>query len=303
MSEIDAASTPFATELDLSSVVRRFSSWKNRHEPADNSPGLRELSYEEAARSSRFSHNALRRDLEIAVAAAPADREPETENEVPVQVADGMGVLPIAEAASTRKNPGLPGATSAGRRAGAARLPAAEVRALLRSAVASLAQTKPALARQKHSHTDTQPTFAAALMRASCSEVVATDPAKPLSLETTGVDCQTVPLTLPAADWELIRKRASEANLTIPAYVRQCALEVEKLRALVDHALTTLQTPAAAAHPAQELEEITSPPSPTTPMEANSNGGRALVEPAPEGMLTRIGSLFARRGPRISVTA
>jgi hypothetical protein len=94
MSETDAASTPFATEHGLSSVVRRFSSWKNRHEPADHSPGSHELSYEEAARSSRFSHNALRRDLEIAVAAAPADREPEKENEVPVQVADGMGVLP-----------------------------------------------------------------------------------------------------------------------------------------------------------------------------------------------------------------
>jgi hypothetical protein len=152
---------------------------------------------------------------------------------------------------------------------------------------------------------DAQTTFAAALMRAACSEVVATDSAGALNIETTGVDCQTVPLTLPAADWELIRKRASEANLTITAYVRQCALEVEKLRALVDQALTTLQNSAESTPPATELAEITSPPSllPTTPTEANSNGGRALVEPASEGMLTRIGSLFARRGPRISVTA
>ena len=44
-----------------------------------------------------------------------------------------------------------------------------------------------------------------------------------------------------ASEQALIKARAAEAGLSVSAYLRQCALEVEKLRAQVHHALTLME--------------------------------------------------------------
>jgi hypothetical protein len=48
-------------------------------------------------------------------------------------------------------------------------------------------------------------------------------------------------LRVAASEQALIRARAAEAGLSVSAYLRQCALEVEKLRAQVHHTLARLE--------------------------------------------------------------
>ena len=48
-------------------------------------------------------------------------------------------------------------------------------------------------------------------------------------------------LRVAASEHALIKARAAEAGLSVSAYLRQCALEVEKLRAQVHHTLALLE--------------------------------------------------------------
>ena len=57
----------------------------------------------------------------------------------------------------------------------------------------------------------------------------------------------SVSFRVAVSEQALIKARAAEAGLTVSAYLRQCALEVEKLRAQVHHTLAVIeqgQTPA-----------------------------------------------------------
>jgi len=48
-------------------------------------------------------------------------------------------------------------------------------------------------------------------------------------------------LRVVASEQALIKARAAEAGLSVSAYLRQCALEVEKLRAQVHHTLALIE--------------------------------------------------------------
>jgi hypothetical protein len=52
-------------------------------------------------------------------------------------------------------------------------------------------------------------------------------------------------LRVTASEQALIKARAAEAGLSVSAYLRQCTLEVEKLRAQVHHTLARLEEKAA----------------------------------------------------------
>lgn len=56
----------------------------------------------------------------------------------------------------------------------------------------------------------------------------------------------SVTIRLSEPDCRQLRDRAAEAGLTVSAYLRSCALEVESLRAQVKAALAQLENPAAA---------------------------------------------------------
>jgi|SRR5579862_746403 len=58
----------------------------------------------------------------------------------------------------------------------------------------------------------------------------------------------SVTIRLSEADRQLLHQRAEEAGLTVSAYLRACAFEVESLRAQVKEALAQIQEP----HPAIE---------------------------------------------------
>jgi hypothetical protein len=62
----------------------------------------------------------------------------------------------------------------------------------------------------------------------------------------------------------LIKARADEAQLSTSAYLRQCALEVESLRAQVRETLAKMRTPVVSAIPAQApaLPAVTTPSRP-----------------------------------------
>jgi hypothetical protein len=62
-----------------------------------------------------------------------------------------------------------------------------------------------------------------------------------------------------AGENKLLRKRASENNIAVSAYVRSCVLEVESLRAHVKQLMTELHPPAAP----QPSYSVTEPQTPT----------------------------------------
>lgn len=65
------------------------------------------------------------------------------------------------------------------------------------------------------------------------------------SNELTIADRKTTALSLRISlvEHTLLKKRASEANLSVSSYLRNCVLEVEELRARVDHLLTVKEAP------------------------------------------------------------
>lgn len=70
-----------------------------------------------------------------------------------------------------------------------------------------------------------------------------------------------ISIRLAPAERALIKTRAAEAGISASAYVRQCALEVEQLRAQVRQALIAIErkTPVASTAPASEHAPVQAP--------------------------------------------
>ncbi len=90
-------------------------------------------------------------------------------------------------------------------------------------------------------------------------------------------------LRVAASEQALIKARAAEAGLSVSAYLRQCALEVEKLRAQVHHTLA--------------LIEQRSEPSPARSL----TGGPPT--PPPGGFFARVGQLLFGSPGRLTLRA
>jgi len=90
-------------------------------------------------------------------------------------------------------------------------------------------------------------------------------------------------LRVAASEQALIKARAAEAGLSVSAYLRQCALEVEKLRAQVHHTLALIEQKSEQS-PARNLG---SPPSPIRP----------------DGFFARLGQLFFGSPARVTLRA
>ena len=92
-------------------------------------------------------------------------------------------------------------------------------------------------------------------------------------------------LRVAASEQALIKARAAEAGLSVSAYLRQCALEVEKLRAQVHHTLARIE---------QRSEQ-----SPSRSLTA----GPPTAPPAPGGFFARVGQLLFGSPGRITLRA
>ena len=174
---------------DINAIVSRFQAWAGAQAPTHGMHGVRELTYEEAIRSSR------RRAApeKAAVAAEPA--------------------APVSPAKAKHQPAG---------ESSAAKSAKSKKRASSRHAKSRTCKNKP-LSAAKTQNVAVQP---AAIFRQVLAAQVAPLPAL-------AVECRTTALSLrvSAGEHSLLKARATEANLSVSAYLRSCLFEVEDLRA------------------------------------------------------------------------
>jgi len=180
---------------DINAIVSRFQAWAGAQAPTHGKHAVRELTYEEAIRSSRL-RTAPEKD---AVAAEPA--------------------APVLPAKAKHQ--------SAGERS-AAKPAKSRKRAASRHAKSGTCKNKPLPAAKTPPAAKTQDVAVqpAAIFRQVLAAQVAPVPAL-------AVECRTTALSLrvSAGEHSLLKARATEANLSVSAYLRSCLFEVEDLRA------------------------------------------------------------------------
>lgn len=202
---------------DIEAVLGRFQAWAGVRNAVEAKTGIRELSEEEALRSNRYRwkgahHNATLKetDVDLGGAAEPA----------PERVKAGDGKRDIAKKAIARKG--------AVKRVAATGSETRKGEPALRTASAA------------------KKTKAAPEFRETLAEAVR--PAEVLAVaQSVEVSRQLgISVRLSPAERALIRTRAAEAGISASAYIRQCALEVEQLRAQVRQAIAAMERGGAA---------------------------------------------------------
>lgn len=180
---------------DINAIVSRFQAWAGAQAPAQGKHGVRELTYEEAIRSSRRrtapEKTAVAAEPAAPVLPAEAKHQPAVERSAVKPAKSKKRVASRHVKSRTCKNKPLPAAKTAPttKSKDVAVQPAAIFRQVLAAQVAPV----PALA----------------------------------------VECRTTALSLrvSAGEHSLLKARATEANLSVSAYLRSCLFEMEDLRA------------------------------------------------------------------------
>lgn len=199
---------------NIEAVLGRFQAWAKTRKKSDLGDGVRELSYEEALRSSRFRWQPYADETSVpaktGLAKEPAVRA-RTDN---VPATDDIPERPrpkrvVPAVPGGKKKTAVPSTGKSGARARSAR--EAEFREVLAAHVkAPVKQMEPE----------------AVLARAE-----PVDAGRQVSLS----------VRFAASERALIKTRAAEAGIPVSAYLRQCALEVEQLREQVQLTLAALE--------------------------------------------------------------
>lgn len=199
---------------NIDAVLGRFQTWTSARKKSDLGEGVRELSYEEALRSSQYRWQAY---SDESVKQHLDDNAPD-QGSAAAQSAEPDAISKVA----ARKSIAETGAQTATRKASAKAEPARK-----RAKALPRPETVP------------EPSFRGALVdqiRELKREVGLT------TAEQAEADRQvSLSIRLAASERELVKARAAEAGISVSAYLRQCALEVEQLRAQVQMALATLE--------------------------------------------------------------
>lgn len=209
---------------DIDAVLGRFQAWAASRKPAAKSSyknlpdGVRELSYQEALESSRNRWQARIRS---------SGRE-ESGSEAPATTAELGPPQTSEDAAFPRDKLALSGVPD------------------------TLSGSSAHISEAPH-----KPRFNAVLAEALPAEpdpdaLALVWPVSPKSERQVSMS-----LRVAASEQALIKARAAEAGLSVSAYLRQCALEVEKLRAQVHNTLALLE------HGSQPVRSFTVGPSQT----------------------------------------
>jgi len=177
---------------DINAIVSRFQAWAGAQAPTH---GVRELTYEEAIRSSR------RRTGSEKVAVAAERATPVSPAKAKHQPADERSAVKPAKSKKRASSHHTKSRTCKNKPLPAAKIPPAA----------------------KIQDVAIQP---AAIFRQVLAAQVAPVP-------TLAVECRTTALSLrvSAGEHSLLKARATEANLSVSAYLRSCLFEVEDLRA------------------------------------------------------------------------
>jgi hypothetical protein len=217
-----------ASSEDIDDVLGRFHAWANSRKPANKAEemidGVRELSYEEALQSSRRRWQAQPQTLKTEPPPDPpkqqfgADPDP-----IPIPIEIPKSIAASIEDHNFDEESLAPDTVtlSAGK----------------------LSPAKKAVP---------PPTFGTVLSETVLPENDDPEPLVPRPLDSgplalvwpaAGKPERQVSMSLrvAASEQALIKARAAEAGLSVSAYLRQCALEVEKLRAQVHHTLAMLE--------------------------------------------------------------
>lgn len=200
---------------NIEAVLGRFQAWAGVRNAVEAKAGIRELSDEEALRSSRYRWQGARRDASLKEAGAKLGAT--VTESMPEQVNAGDGKRGAARKVMAKRAPeGKSGARKS---------------EPLRTTPAAKKTTKAA------------PEFREALVEAvRPAEVLASAQPAELSRQV------AISVRLAPAERALMRTRAAEAGIPTSAYIRQCALEVEQLRAQVREAITAMERRGASPH-------------------------------------------------------
>jgi hypothetical protein len=220
----------------LSDVLGRFKAWTAAHGNAEKTayPGARELSYEEALGRFHARHLELRNSRALQDEESANEAAPEVEAAAEVK----MSAIETEPAAARRATSAMTRRPSQRRNPGPSREKtapfdvSAEEAPVFSSRSRPVRKSKPKPSRPvraTHKTPDFQQVLDGAL---STSSHAAVNPDESVWLT----------LRVTAAEQALIQARAAEASLSVSAYLRQCAFEVETLRRQVQRALLEMQT-------------------------------------------------------------
>lgn len=193
---------------NIEAVLGRFQAWAGEQNAVKAKPGVRELTYEEALRSSRYRWPGN-------------DREParkKTEQDAPVAKAGAK-----QPTASARKKTAAAVAREDVER---------EVKKVRSKAAAGSGKS------EAKSAPEPQPEAKPAFREVLSSQVMVAEPA---DISAEAGRQLAISIRLAPAERALIKIRAAEAGLTTSAYIRQCALEVEELRAQVREMIARME--------------------------------------------------------------
>lgn len=203
-------------EIDV--VLGRFQAWAGSPVAVDAKPGIRELSEEEALRSSRYRWKGSERPPSKNAASAASSFE-HSAARLPSELRKGTA----ARKAAAGKN--------------SARRIAKDTVGAVKSRASSKAAHVPN--RENQIAPEFRDVLASAVRPAKAS-LPASLEAQPLE----GVRHVAISVRLDAAERALIKTRAAEAGITTSAYIRQCALEVEQMRAQVQQVIAAMERSA-----------------------------------------------------------
>jgi hypothetical protein len=205
-----------ATE-DIETVLSRFQAWTGSRTPKLAEDGVRELSYEEALETSRYRWKG-REELQLAAKPAPEDplaANTNTEDKLRAE----PGVVPVAP-----PEPSVPQG-------------APEEAPFEDTSEPEFTVIAPESVQETAPQTTVKLVRKASRRRQPFDAVLAQSAGVPGSslARTWGSEERQVSMSLrvAASEQALIKIRAAEAGVSASAYLRQCALEVEILRAQV----------------------------------------------------------------------
>jgi plasmid stability protein len=256
---------------DIDAVLSRFQSWSGSRKTSDPKDGVREVSHEEALQASRYRWQAH----------VPPTRvtEPDEKRDLGKRdLGPEPGVIPIPSPVPLVSPVPTVAAPAVG-----SFLSTLDGDLLAPDTVAfEAAVPEPRIPLAAARKSAVPPEFRAVLAETVLPDAPQTALAK--TRAATGEPERQLSMTLrvAASEQALIKIRAAEAGISASAYLRQCALEVEQLRAQVKLALDIIERNA------------------TLP----SSGGKLSLQQAPVGFFTRVRqAFFGGRSTALSLRA
>lgn len=212
---------------DIDAVLGRFQAWAGSRNAIEAQAEIRELSCEEALRSGRYRWKV-------------ADKPPAKK-----KLGSEPGVTPVASPIVASESGPKAGKMTAAQ-AGDTKHRAAKKVRMRNQALKTAPEAKGSAAVKRERSSKTLPS-AKGEVTTSFREILAekVQPVEVIVAQPLEMARQVaISIRLAPAERALIRTRAAEAGIPASAYVRQCALEVEQLRAQVREALAAMECKA-----------------------------------------------------------